>query len=118
MQDYYVFGRSSMARQTYPPGTVLMRPMLDDLARNWWLILLRGRLVSQSHVAQNRVELPVGAEVVKCGIDLEPNHAGVVLCAGHVEPLESRVLIAQSGVDSRDWHGKAIAACGKAFKLG
>jgi uncharacterized membrane protein HdeD (DUF308 family) len=31
-----------MAKQTYPPGTVLMRPMLDDLARNWWLILLRG----------------------------------------------------------------------------
>ena len=31
-----------MAKDTYPPGTVLMRPMLDDLARNWWLILLRG----------------------------------------------------------------------------
>lgn len=31
-----------MAKETYPPGTVLMRPMLDDLARNWWLILLRG----------------------------------------------------------------------------
>ena len=31
-----------MAQQTYPPGTVLMRPMLDDLARNWWLVLLRG----------------------------------------------------------------------------
>ena len=31
-----------MAKQTYPPGTVLMRPMLDDLARNWWLVLLRG----------------------------------------------------------------------------
>ena len=31
-----------MPRQTYPPGTVLMRPMLDDLARNWWLVLLRG----------------------------------------------------------------------------
>ena len=30
------------AKQTSPPGTVLMRPMLDDLARNWWLILLRG----------------------------------------------------------------------------
>jgi uncharacterized membrane protein HdeD (DUF308 family) len=28
----------------YPPGTVRMRPMLDDLARNWWLILLRGVL--------------------------------------------------------------------------
>jgi uncharacterized membrane protein HdeD (DUF308 family) len=31
-----------MPQQTYPPGTVLMRPMLDDLARNWWLVLLRG----------------------------------------------------------------------------
>ena len=31
-----------MPSQTYPPGTVLMRPMLDGLARNWWLILLRG----------------------------------------------------------------------------
>lgn len=31
-----------MATKTYPPGTVLMRPMLDPLARNWWLILLRG----------------------------------------------------------------------------
>jgi len=31
-----------MPAQTYPPGTVLMRPMLDDLARNWWLVLLRG----------------------------------------------------------------------------
>lgn len=31
-----------MAAQTYPPGTVLMRPTLDALARNWWLILLRG----------------------------------------------------------------------------
>ena len=31
-----------MPKQTSPPGTVLMRPMLDDLARNWWLILLRG----------------------------------------------------------------------------
>ena len=31
-----------MTQQTYPPGTVLMRPMLDDLARNWWLVLLRG----------------------------------------------------------------------------
>ena len=28
----------------YPPGSVRMRPMLDDLARNWWLILLRGVL--------------------------------------------------------------------------
>ena len=27
-----------------PPGSVRMRPMLDDLARNWWLILLRGVL--------------------------------------------------------------------------
>jgi uncharacterized membrane protein HdeD (DUF308 family) len=26
------------------PGTVRMRPILDDLARNWWLILLRGVL--------------------------------------------------------------------------
>jgi uncharacterized membrane protein HdeD (DUF308 family) len=34
--------RLAMAKQTYPPGTVLMRPMLDDLARNWWLVLLRG----------------------------------------------------------------------------
>lgn len=31
-----------MSAQTYPPGTVLMRPTLDALARNWWLILLRG----------------------------------------------------------------------------
>jgi uncharacterized membrane protein HdeD (DUF308 family) len=29
---------------TYPPGTVRMRPMFDALARNWWLILLRGVL--------------------------------------------------------------------------
>lgn len=28
----------------YPPGAVRMRPMLDALARNWWLILLRGIL--------------------------------------------------------------------------
>jgi uncharacterized membrane protein HdeD (DUF308 family) len=27
-----------------PPGSVRMRPMLDDLARNWWVILLRGIL--------------------------------------------------------------------------
>lgn len=33
-----------MATPTYPPGTVLMRPVLDPLARNWWLILLRGIL--------------------------------------------------------------------------
>lgn len=31
-----------MPAQSYPPGTVLMRPMLDSLARNWWLLLLRG----------------------------------------------------------------------------
>jgi uncharacterized membrane protein HdeD (DUF308 family) len=31
-----------MPAKTYPPGAVLMRPMLDGLARNWWLILLRG----------------------------------------------------------------------------
>jgi len=31
-----------MATRAYPPGTVLMRPMLDGLARNWWLIVLRG----------------------------------------------------------------------------
>jgi len=31
-----------MQAKIYPPGTVLMRPMLDDLARNWWLVLLRG----------------------------------------------------------------------------
>lgn len=31
-----------MSDRIYPPGTVLMRPMLDDLARNWWLVLLRG----------------------------------------------------------------------------
>jgi uncharacterized membrane protein HdeD (DUF308 family) len=31
-----------MTTKSYPPGTVLMRPMLDGLARNWWLILLRG----------------------------------------------------------------------------
>jgi uncharacterized membrane protein HdeD (DUF308 family) len=30
--------------KAYPPGSVRMRPMLDDLARNWWLILLRGIL--------------------------------------------------------------------------
>lgn len=29
---------------TFPPGTVRMRPMLDALARNWGLILLRGIL--------------------------------------------------------------------------
>lgn len=29
---------------TYPPGSVRMRPMLDALARNWWLIMLRGVL--------------------------------------------------------------------------
>lgn len=28
----------------YPPGTVRMRPMLDALAQNWGLILLRGLL--------------------------------------------------------------------------
>lgn len=28
----------------YPPGTVRMRPMLDALARNWGLLLLRGIL--------------------------------------------------------------------------
>ena len=33
-----------MSSRTYPPGTVQMRPMLDPLARNWWLILLRGAL--------------------------------------------------------------------------
>lgn len=27
-----------------PPGAVRMRPMLDALARNWWVILLRGVL--------------------------------------------------------------------------
>jgi uncharacterized membrane protein HdeD (DUF308 family) len=31
-----------MTDRTYPAGTVLMRPTLDALARNWWLILLRG----------------------------------------------------------------------------
>lgn len=31
-----------MPAKSYPPGTILMRPMLDDLARNWWLFLLRG----------------------------------------------------------------------------
>lgn len=31
-----------MSAQAFPPGTVLMRPTLDALARNWWLILLRG----------------------------------------------------------------------------
>lgn len=36
------FRGSSMAQQTYPPGTVLMRPMLDGLTRNWWLVLGRG----------------------------------------------------------------------------
>lgn len=29
---------------TYPPGAVRMRPMLDALARNWWVIMLRGVL--------------------------------------------------------------------------
>ncbi len=33
-----------MAGKSYPPGAVLMRPMLDALARNWRLILLRGAL--------------------------------------------------------------------------
>ncbi|MCB1485744.1 MAG: HdeD family acid-resistance protein [Hyphomicrobiaceae bacterium] len=33
-----------MVTNSYPPGTVLMRPTLDALARNWWLILLRGIL--------------------------------------------------------------------------
>lgn len=32
----------SSSPSVYPPGTVRMRPMLDALARNWWLILLRG----------------------------------------------------------------------------
>lgn len=32
----------SSSPAAYPPGTVRMRPMLDALARNWWLILLRG----------------------------------------------------------------------------
>ena len=27
-----------------PPGSIRMRPMLDDLARNWWVLLLRGIL--------------------------------------------------------------------------
>lgn len=31
-----------MPTKTYPPGAVQMRPMLDSLARNWWLILIRG----------------------------------------------------------------------------
>ena len=31
-----------MVSKTYPPGSVQMRPMLDSLARNLWLILLRG----------------------------------------------------------------------------
>ena len=31
-----------MSAQHYPPGTVLMRPTMDGLARNWWLVLLRG----------------------------------------------------------------------------
>lgn len=29
---------------TYPPGSIRMRPVLDGLARNWWLITLRGAL--------------------------------------------------------------------------
>ncbi len=33
-----------MTAKTYPPGTIRMRPMLDPLARNWWLILLKGAL--------------------------------------------------------------------------
>lgn len=33
-----------MATKSYPPGTVRMRPMLEPLARNWWLIMLRGVL--------------------------------------------------------------------------
>lgn len=33
-----------MTSPAYPPGSVLMRPMLDGLARNWWLLLLRGIL--------------------------------------------------------------------------
>jgi len=31
-----------MSAQSFPPGTVLMRPTMDALARNWWLIFLRG----------------------------------------------------------------------------
>ena len=31
-----------MALRPYPAGTVLMRPMLDDLARGWKFVLLRG----------------------------------------------------------------------------
>lgn len=31
-----------MALRPYPAGTVLMRPLLDDLARNWKLVMLRG----------------------------------------------------------------------------
>lgn len=33
-----------MATQAHPPGTVLMRPMLDPLARNWGFIMFRGIL--------------------------------------------------------------------------
>lgn len=33
-----------MTTKSHPPGTVQMRPMLDPLARNWWLFLLRGIL--------------------------------------------------------------------------
>ncbi len=33
-----------MPTTSYPRGAVQMRPMLDALARNWWLILLRGLL--------------------------------------------------------------------------
>lgn len=31
-----------MSTRSYPPGTVLMRPQLDPLARKWWLMLIRG----------------------------------------------------------------------------
>lgn len=31
-----------MPTRSYPPGTVLMRPQLDPLARKWWLMLIRG----------------------------------------------------------------------------
>ncbi len=31
-----------MPKDVYPPGAVLMRPTLDALARNWWIIMLRG----------------------------------------------------------------------------
>ncbi len=46
IHSVHIIGRSTMQASPYaaPPGTVRMRPILDDLAQEWWLILLRGVL--------------------------------------------------------------------------